>query len=41
MIAALPAEALGAACRIGSEAPVTVAFVVEDYLAHLRHLGAV
>ncbi len=39
-IECLPPEALGNPCNIGKEAPVTVEFVVTDYLRHLRlHLG--
>lgn len=37
VIAHLPAAKLGAPCRIGSNEPVTLAFLVEDYLQHLVH----
>jgi len=45
VIAHLPPTQLKAACRIGSGEPVTLQFLVEDYLRHLLHhlaqLGAV
>jgi len=45
VIAHLPPAQLGTACRIGSGEPVTLRFLVEDYLRHLLHhlaqLGAV
>jgi hypothetical protein len=45
VIVHLPSAQLGAACRIGSGEPVTLRFLVEDYLRHLLHhltqLGAV
>jgi hypothetical protein len=45
VIAHLPPAQLGATCRIGSGEPVTLRFLVEDYLRHLLHhlaqLGAV
>ena len=37
VIALLPAERLEAPCRIGSGQPVTLRFLVEDYVAHLLH----
>ena len=37
VIAHLPAERLEASCRIGSGQPVTLRFLVEDYVAHLLH----
>lgn len=37
LIAHLPADKLEAPCRIGSGQPVTVRFLVEDYVAHLLH----
>jgi hypothetical protein len=42
MLDRLPAEALSNPCNIGKEAPVTLSFVVEDYLRHLAmHLGQI
>jgi len=42
VIAHLPEEKLEAACRIGSGKPVTLHFLVEDYVAHmLHHLGQI
>ena len=37
VIANLPQEALDNPCHVGLEEPVTLAFVVEDYVRHLRH----
>lgn len=37
IIRRIPAERLGVSCRIGPAEPVTLGFVVEDYLAHLKH----
>jgi DinB family protein len=37
VIAHLPEERLEALCRIGGGEPVTLKFLAEDYLAHLRH----
>jgi hypothetical protein len=33
----IPAERLSAPCRIGDDEPVTLEFVIEDYLRHMRH----
>lgn len=33
----IPASALHVPCRIGSDEPVTLAFLAQDYLSHLRH----
>lgn len=33
----LPSEALNNPCNIGKENPVTLKFVIEDYLRHLKH----
>lgn len=45
VVAHLPSAQLEAVCRIGSGEPVTLRFLVEDYLRHLLHhltqLGAV
>ena len=37
VIARLPEDKLATACRIGGREPVTLAFLAEDYLAHLVH----
>lgn len=37
VIAHLPPEKLETSCSIGSEKAVTLRFLVEDYLKHLRH----
>jgi hypothetical protein len=37
VIAHLPSTNLDAVCRIGSDQPVTLRFLVEDYLRHLVH----
>jgi hypothetical protein len=37
VIDSLPQEALGNPCNIGKENPVTLEFVIDDYLRHLRH----
>jgi hypothetical protein len=37
VIARIPAEALETPCRIGDSEPMTLEFVVRDYLRHLRH----
>lgn len=37
VIAHLPAAKLSAECRIGDNPPVTLEFLVNDYLVHLRH----
>jgi hypothetical protein len=42
VIAHLPAAKLEAPCRIGSGEPVTLRFLVEDYVSHLlHHLGQI
>lgn len=33
----VPAAALGISCRIGEDQAVTLRFLIEDYLRHLRH----
>ncbi|MCA1595599.1 MAG: DinB family protein [Chloroflexi bacterium] len=33
----IPQERLDALCRVGESAPVTLRFLVEDYLVHLQH----
>lgn len=37
VIAHLPASSLETVCRIGSDQPVTLRFLAEDYLRHLLH----
>jgi DinB superfamily len=37
LIAHLPAEKLSTECRIGDKPPVTLEFLVNDYLVHLLH----
>ena len=37
LIEGLPGDALSSSCNIGKEEPVTLGFVVMDYLRHLRH----
>ena len=42
VIAHLPASKLETLCRIGSDEPVTLQFLAEDYLVHLlHHLGQI
>jgi hypothetical protein len=42
VIAHLPASKLETPCRIGTDKPVTLRFLAEDYLAHLlHHLGQI
>jgi hypothetical protein len=45
VIAHLPADKLESPCTIGANLPVTLMFLAEDYLAHLKHhlgqIGAV
>jgi hypothetical protein len=37
VIAHLPAAKLQTSCRIGSDNPVTLEFLANDYVAHLSH----
>jgi hypothetical protein len=37
VIRRLPAAKLGVPCRVGSHAPVRLAYLVEDYVRHLVH----
>jgi hypothetical protein len=37
IVRAMPAEALGNTISIGGRPPVTLGFVVDDYLSHLQH----
>jgi DinB family protein len=42
VIAHLPASKLETPCRIGTDKPVTLRFLAEDYLVHLlHHLGQI
>jgi hypothetical protein len=33
----IPEERLESICRIGTGNPVTLGYIVEDYLSHLKH----
>ncbi len=37
VIARIPSDRLGTPCRIGGAEPVTLEFIVRDYVKHLRH----
>lgn len=37
IIGRLPAQKLDTVCRIGKNHPVTLAFLVDDYIVHLEH----
>jgi hypothetical protein len=37
LIAKIPAPALEHTCTIGTETPITLRFLIEDYLVHLQH----
>jgi hypothetical protein len=37
VIRRLPEDRLDASCRVGDDDPVTLRFLIEDYLAHLDH----
>ena len=37
IISAIPASALGNFCIIGDNKPVTLEFVIQDYVRHLKH----
>ncbi len=37
IIAAIPGSALGNLCVIGSNTPVTLEFIIQDYVRHLKH----
>ena len=37
IIARIPPHALANPCNVGRDEPVTLRFVIEDYLRHLRH----
>jgi len=36
VVSSVPEERLGAMCTVGEDAPVTLGFLIEDYLRHLR-----
>jgi DinB superfamily len=37
LVKRIPEERLAASCRIGSDDPVTLRFLIEDYLLHMQH----
>jgi hypothetical protein len=37
LVARIPEERLKTPCSIGSSSPVTLGFVIEDYIAHMQH----
>jgi hypothetical protein len=37
VVSRIPAERLSAPCTVGSDAPVTLGFLISDYIAHQRH----
>jgi hypothetical protein len=37
MVERIPSERMGANCQVGSDAPVTLGFLIDDYLDHLEH----
>jgi hypothetical protein len=37
VIARIPEDKLGMVCRVGDSQPVTLRFLIEDYVAHMRH----
>jgi hypothetical protein len=37
LVGLIPEERLGAMCRIGDEAPVTLEYLAHDYVAHMQH----
>jgi hypothetical protein len=37
LVKRIPEERLAASCRIGSAAPVTLRFLIEDYVLHMQH----
>jgi len=36
IVAQIPAERLGTLCTVGDDAPVTLRFLIEDYIAHQK-----
>ena len=37
LVKRIPEECLATPCRIGENAPVTLGFVIEDYVRHMQH----
>ena len=37
LVKRIPEERLAASCRIGSDDPVTLRFLIEDYVLHMQH----
>ncbi len=37
LVARIPEDRLATRCRIGESVPVTLGFVIEDYIAHMQH----
>jgi hypothetical protein len=37
LVARIPEERLATSCRVGASAPVTLGFLIEDYIAHMQH----
>lgn len=37
MLARIPPEKLTAECRVGELNPVTLEFLIEDYISHMEH----
>lgn len=37
VVARIPADRLETSCTVGDDAPVTLRFLIEDYIAHQRH----
>jgi hypothetical protein len=37
LVRRIPETALSAACEVGSDPPVTLRFLIEDYILHMRH----
>jgi hypothetical protein len=33
----IPEDRLGALCRVGNDEPVTLRFLIEDYIGHQQH----
>lgn len=37
LVEQIPESALGVTCKVGQDAPVTLAFLIEDYVHHMQH----
>lgn len=37
LVARIPEERLATRCFVGASAPVTLGFLIEDYIAHMQH----